>query len=316
MLLCGKRLAAHNAPFLFQYAYSTMSPGMLYAALAFLAWGLFPLYFKVFKSIPSQEILAHRMVWSLVFLAVVLLWRRQWAWLAAVARQPRVLAGFAASALLLSTNWGIYIGAVNHDRVVDASLGYFINPLVNVLLGYLLLKERMRPVQWTAMALAAAGVAWLTWQAGHPPWISLALGLTFGIYGLLRKTASLGALEGLSLETMLLFPFAAVYLLWLARTGHGAFAGATLPSQVLLALSGPVTAIPLLMFAAAARRLSLSLLGLMQYIVPSMQLLLGVWLYHEPFGVARLAGFALIWSGLALYSMEGVLRAWRRPGKG
>jgi chloramphenicol-sensitive protein RarD len=291
-----------------------MNPGMLYAALAFVAWGLFPLYFKALRSIPAQEILAHRMVWSLVFLAAVLLWRRQWSWLAAVARQPRVLAGFAASALLLSTNWGIYIWSVNHDRVVDASLGYFINPLVNVVLGFLLLKERMRPLQWSAVALAAAGVAWLTWDAGHPPWISLALGLTFGFYGLLRKTASLGALEGLSLETILLFPFAAGYLLWLAQSGQNGFAAATPLPQALMALSGPVTAIPLLAFAAAARRLPLSLLGLMQYVVPTMQLLLGVWLYHEPFGTGRLIGFALIWGGLALYSAEGAARFWRRRG--
>jgi chloramphenicol-sensitive protein RarD len=289
-----------------------MNPGMLYAALAFLAWGLFPLYFKALRSIPAQEILAHRMVWSLAFLAAVLLWRRQWTWLAAVARQPKVLAGFAASALLLSTNWGIYIWSVNHDRVVDASLGYFINPLVNVVLGYLLLKERMRPVQWTAVALAAAGVVWLTYDAGHPPWISLALGLTFGFYGLLRKTAALGALEGLSLETILLFPFAAGYLLWLAQAGQNGFAAAAPLPQALLALSGPVTAIPLLAFAAAARRLPLSLLGLMQYVVPTMQLLLGVWLYHEPFGTGRLIGFALIWGGLALYSLEGGMRSWRR----
>jgi chloramphenicol-sensitive protein RarD len=289
-----------------------MNPGMLYAALAFLAWGLFPLYFKALGSIPAQEILAHRMAWSLLFLAAVLLWRRQWSWLAAVARQPKVLAGFAASALLLSINWGLYIWSVNHDRVVDASLGYFINPLVNVVLGSLLLKERMRPVQWSAVALAAAGVVWLTYDAGHPPWISLALGLTFGFYSLLRKTASLGALEGLSLETMLLFPFAAAYLLWLAQAGQSGFAAAAPLPQALLALSGPVTAIPLLMFAAAARRLPLSLLGLMQYMVPTMQLLLGVWLYHEPFGPGRLIGFALIWGGLALYSLEGGMRSWRR----
>ena len=289
-----------------------MNPGMLYAALAFLAWGMFPLYFKALRSIPAQEILAHRMVWSVLFLAALLLWRRQWSWLAPLARQPRVLAGFAASALLLSTNWGIYIWSVNHDRVIDASLGYFINPLVNVVLGFLLLKERMRPLQWVAVASATAGVAWLTLQAGHPPWIALALGATFGVYGLLRKTASLGALEGLSLETMLLFPFAAGYLLWLAQAGQNSFLAAPPLSQALLALSGPVTAIPLLMFATAARRLPLSLLGLMQYVVPTMQLLLGVWLYHEPFGAGRLIGFALIWSGLALYSAEGALRSWRR----
>lgn len=290
-----------------------MNPGMLSAALAFLAWGLFPLYFKLFQGIPAQEILAHRMVWSLLFLAMVLLWRRQWAWLAAAAGKPLLLAGFAASALLLAANWGIYIWAVNHDRVVDASLGYFINPLVNVVLGFFVLRERMRPVQWTAVALAAAGVLWLTWQAGHPPWISLALGLTFGIYSLLRKTAPLGALEGLALETILLFPFAALYLAWLAWHGQNGFASAAPLTQALLALSGPVTAIPLLLFAAAARQLSLSLLGLMQYIVPTMQLLLGVWLYHEPFGIGRLIGFALIWGGLALYSADGMLRAWRRP---
>lgn len=292
-----------------------MNPGMLYAALAFLAWGLFPLYFKALAAIPAQEILAHRMVWSLAFLAAVLLWRRQWTWLAALAGQPRVLAGFAASALLLSTNWGLYIWSVNHDRVVDASLGYFINPLVNVVLGFLVLKERMRTLQWAAVALAAAGVAWLTWDAGHPPWIALALGLTFGVYGLLRKTASLGPLEGLSLETMLLFPFAAGYLLWLAWAGQSGFAAAAPLPQALMVLSGPVTAIPLLMFAAAARRLSLSLLGLMQYLVPTMQLLLGVWLYHEPFGPGRLIGFALIWTGLALYSIEGVMRTWRKRGR-
>ena len=291
-----------------------MNPGMLYAALAFLAWGLFPLYFKALAAIPAPEILGWRMVWSLVFLAAVLLWRRQWAWLAAVAGKPRVLAGFAASALLLSTNWGLYIWSVNHDRVIDASLGYFINPLVNVVLGFLVLKERMRALQWSAVALAAAGVLWLTWDAGHPPWVSLALGLTFGVYSLLRKTASLGALEGLSLETMLLFPFAAGYLLWLAQAGHSGLAAAPPLSQALLALSGPVTAIPLLLFAAAARRLSLSLLGLMQYLVPTMQLLLGVWLYHEPFGPGRLIGFALIWGGLALYSAEGAARSWRGRG--
>lgn len=290
-----------------------MNSGMLCAALAFLAWGLFPLYFKLFQGIAALEILAHRMVWSLLFLAAVLLWRRQWAWLAAAARQPRLLARFAASALLLAANWGIYIWSVNHERVVDASLGYFINPLVNVVLGFFLLRERMRPVQWAAVALAAAGVLWLTWQAGHPPWISLALGLTFGVYSLLRKTASLGALEGLSLETVLLAPFALFYLCWLAWQGSNGFASAAPAIQALLALSGPITAIPLLLFAAAARRLSLSLLGLMQYMVPTMQLLLGVWLYHEPFGIDRLTGFALIWGGLALYSADGMLRAWRRP---
>ncbi len=287
-----------------------MHAGMLYAAIAYAMWGLFPIYFKALHTVPPIEILVHRIVWSLLFLTIVLAWRKQWAWIGSVLRQPRVLAGFAASAALLSTNWFIYIWAVNNDRVVDASLGYFINPLVNVLLGFLLLHERLRPGQWAAVALAGAGVAWLTWQGGHPPWIGLGLALSFGFYGLLRKTAALGALEGLSLETLILFPFAMGYLIMLTVGHHNAFAAAPPSSQWLLAAAGPITAIPLLLFAAGARRISLSLLGLLQYSGPTLQLLLGVWLYREPFGGARLAGFAMIWAALALYSTEGLWRAW------
>jgi chloramphenicol-sensitive protein RarD len=286
-----------------------MNPGILQAASAFLAWGLFPLYFKALRDIAPMEILMYRVLWSLVFILLVLVWRRQWAWLKAVARKPPVLGSFAASAFLLSANWCIYIWAVNTDRIVDASLGYFINPLINVLLGYLLLKERMRPVQWSAVALAAAGVVWLGWQAGHPPWIGLGLGLTFGFYSLLRKTAALGALEGLALETIVLAPFAVVALGWMGLHGGTGFAAASPATRWLLAASGPVTAIPLLLFAAAARKLPLSVLGLMQYVVPSMQLLLGVLLYREAFGTARLIGFALIWGGLALYSAHALMRS-------
>jgi chloramphenicol-sensitive protein RarD len=288
-----------------------MNPGILQAASAFLAWGLFPLYFKALREVPPFEILLHRVLWSLAFIVIVLAWRRQWAWLPGLIRKPAVLASFAASAFLLSANWCIYIWSVNTDRVVDASLGYFINPLINVVLGYLLLKERMRPLQWSAVALAACGVGWLTWQTGHPPWIALGLGLTFGFYGLLRKTAALGALEGLALETIVLAPFAAMALAWLAAHRMTALGAASVHTHWLLAMSGPITAVPLLLFAGAARRLPLSLLGLMQYLVPSMQLLLGVLLYREPFGIARLIGFALIWGGLAVYSAEGLIRNWR-----
>lgn len=287
-----------------------MNPGIIYAASAYAMWGVFPLYFKALQSIPSIEILLHRMVWSLAFVAVVLAWRRQWAWLGGVLRQPKVLAGFAASALLLSANWFIYIWAVNSDHVVDASLGYFINPLFNVLLGSLLLRERLRPVQWVAVALAACGVLWLTWQGGRLPWVALALAATFGLYGLLRKTAALGALEGLALETLLLFPLAAAWLGVLALQGHNSFAEASAGTRWLLAAAGPITAIPLLLFASGARRIPLSLLGLLQYIGPTLQLLLGVWLYHEPFGGARLIGFAMIWGALLVYSLEGVWRSW------
>jgi chloramphenicol-sensitive protein RarD len=291
-----------------------MNQGILYAAAAYASWGLFPLYFKALQTIPADQILLHRMVWSLVFLVIVLAWRKQWGWLGEVMRKPKVLAGFAASAILLSTNWFIYIWAVNNGRVIDSSLGYFINPLVNVLLGFLLLGERLRPVQWLAVALAAAGVTWLTWQTGQLPWVALALAGSFGLYGLLRKTASLGALEGLALETLLLFPVALIYLVMLTMEGRNAFLSAGTPQQLLLAAAGPITAIPLLMFAAGARRIPLSLLGMLQYIGPTLQLLLGVWLYHEPFGGARLIGFVLIWSALAVYSLESGWQAWRgRP---
>jgi chloramphenicol-sensitive protein RarD len=286
-----------------------MSIGILYASLAFLCWGFFPLYFKLLQEVPAVEILTHRMVWSLIFLGLVLTVRRQWAWLGQVLRQPRMLAGFSASALLLSSNWFVYIWAVNNERMVDASLGYFINPLVNVMLGYLVLKERMRAGQWLAIALAAAGVAWLGWHAGQVPWIALFLAASFGTYGLLRKTARLGALEGLSFETLLLFPVAFVYFIWLAFQQQNSFFTAAPATQWLLAAAGPITAIPLLLFAAGARRIPLSVLGILQYIGPTIQLLLGVLMFGEPFGGERMIGFALIWAALAMYSAEGLVRA-------
>jgi chloramphenicol-sensitive protein RarD len=287
-----------------------MHAGMLYAALAYVLWGVFPVYFKALHEVPADEILVHRVLWSLAFVLVVLAWRRQWSWLGNAIRQPKVLAGFAASALILSSNWFIYIWAVNSGHVLDASLGYFINPLVNVTLGFVFLHERLRPAQWLAVALAACGVAWLTWQSGHLPWVALLLATTFGAYGLLRKTASLGPLEGLTLETLILFPLALCYLIMLIVTNHNSFLSVGASSQWLLAAAGPITAIPLLLFAAGARRIPMSMLGLMQYISPTLQLLLGVWLYKEPFGGARLAGFILIWTALLVYSLEGLWRAW------
>ncbi|CAH0220351.1 hypothetical protein SRABI118_02209 [Massilia sp. Bi118] len=285
-----------------------MRTGILSAASAFLCWGLFPLYFHAIGEVPPMQILAHRMLWSLLFLLIVLAVRRQWAWLA-VARQPRILGSFIASAVLLSVNWLIYIWAVNNNHVIEASLGYFINPLVNISLGYLLLKERLRPAQWAAIAVAALGVAWLTWQAGTVPWIALALAFSFGGYGLLRKTAALGALEGLSFETMVLFPVAAAYVVWLTMNGQNAFINTESTStQLLLMAAGPITAIPLLLFASGARQIPLSVLGLLQYLSPTLQFLLGVWLFHEPFTPDRLVGFALIWAALALFAAEGLLR--------
>ncbi|UTY57094.1 EamA family transporter RarD [Massilia sp. erpn] len=283
-----------------------MNTGILYAVLAFLCWGLFPLYFHALGAMQAMEILAHRVLWSLVFLAIVLLLRRQWSWLGAVLRQPKVLASFIASALLLSANWFVYIWAVNNGHVIDASLGYFINPLFNVLLGLLVLKEQLRRGQWLAIGVAASGVLWLTWQAGQLPWIALLLGISFGGYGLLRKTAALAALEGLSFETMLLFPLAAGYVAWLTLHGANTFVNTDSSAmRWLLVAAGPITAIPLLLFAAGARRIPLSVLGMLQYISPTMQMLLGMFVFHEAFSSERLAGFIVIWSALALYMAEG-----------
>ncbi|HEY9068479.1 MAG TPA: EamA family transporter RarD [Burkholderiaceae bacterium] len=282
-----------------------MNAGVVYAALAFLWWGLFPLYFRLVPGIPSGEVLAHRIVWCLVLLAATLSWRRQWGWLAPVLRQPKVLAAFVASALLLSANWLTYIWSVNHGHVVDASLGYFITPLVNVLLGYTLLHERPRRAQWFALALATLGVIWLTAQTGRLPWIALVLAATFGCYGLLRKIAVLGALEGLTLETLVLAPLALAALgFWMAHD-DATFPAPDMLTNLWLFALGPITAVPLLMFAAGARRIPLTTLGLLQYIGPSIQFVLGLWVFHEPFTPARLAGFVLIWLALAVYTADG-----------
>jgi chloramphenicol-sensitive protein RarD len=288
-----------------------MQTGILSAALAFLCWGLFPLYFHALGEVPPLQILANRMLWSLAFLLIVLALRRQWSWLGQV-RQPRVFWSFAASAVLLAGNWLLYIWAVNNGHVIEASLGYFITPLVNIMFGFLLLKERLRPLQWVVIGIAALGVAWLTWQSGTAPWIALGLAATFGGYGLLRKTAALGALEGLSFETMVLFPVAAVYVAWLTLHGENAFV--TTPSDTtrwLLVASGPITAIPLLLFANGARQIPLSILGLLQYLGPTIQFLLGVLLFKEAFTSERLVGFALIWLAVALFAGEGLFQRGR-----
>lgn len=289
--------------------------GILQAALAFACWGVFPLYFKTLEAVPPLEMMAHRIVWSFGFVALLLAAQRRWAWLAPALANRRLLAGCAASAALIALNWFLYIWAVVNGHIVEASLGYFINPLVNVLLGALVLKERLRRGQWLAVAVAALGVAWLTWQAGALPWIALALAASFGLYGLLRKTAPLGALEGLAMETLLLGPLAALGLLWLALQGQSQFVQGSPGLQALVVAAGPITAIPLLLFASGARRIPLSLLGILQYIGPTLQLMVGVWLFHEPFEPERRLGFMAIWAALALYSAEGWWRQ-RRAASG
>jgi len=289
-----------------------MNLGVLYAALAYTAWGLFPLYFKQLSGVNAFEVVMHRMVWSLLFLLCVLALLRRWAWLRQVARQPRVLAAFAASALFLSTNWAVYVWAVHNAHVLDASLGYFILPLVNVAFGYVFLKERPRPGQWVAVAVACAGVVWLTVQAGRLPWVALVLATTFGVYGLLRKVASFGALEGLTLETLMLAPLAIGLLGWWAWSGKGALVQGDGVTIGWLLLAGPLTAIPLLLFAAGARRIPMTTLGILQYISPSLQMLLGVCLYSETFEPTRAAGFYLIWAALLVYTADSWRHARRK----
>ncbi|MBP0598274.1 EamA family transporter RarD [Herbaspirillum sp. LeCh32-8] len=284
---------------------------MLYAVSASVLWGLFPLYFKLLKEVPSFDIVVHRLFWSFVFLAVVLLWRRQWSWLGQALRRPLVVLSFLLSALLLSGNWTLYVWAVNDGRIVDTSLGYFMSPLMSVFMGYLILKERMRPLQWLAVCMALGAVLWLTVANGNLPWIALVIATTFALYGLLRKVAHLGALEGLSLETLLMLPLVLLVLGLDTWRGSNSFSSASLGVQLLLALAGPITAVPLLLFAQGARRIPLSMLGLMQYISPTIQLLTGVLLFDEPFTGHRAIGFCVIWLALAVYSAEGLWRFWR-----
>jgi chloramphenicol-sensitive protein RarD len=287
-----------------------MNIGMLQAALAFVTWGLYPLYFLLIPKVPALEVVLHRSTWALLLVLCILAWQGRWSWLHDTLKQPKRLWMFSASAVLLSGNWLLYVYAVQTGHVTEASLGYFINPLLNVLLGVVVLHERLRPMQWLAVAFAAVGVMWLTWQAGRLPWIALALAGSFGLYGLIRKTASLGALEGLALENMLLAPLVLPALLWVSFVGVGGHTGVLShgPSSQLgwLMLGGPLTAFPLLMFAAGARKLPLATLGMLQYIGPTLQLILAVWVFHEPFSTERLIGFALIWTALLVMSADGL----------
>ena len=288
-----------------------MNPGIAYALSAYLIWGMFPLYFKQVADVPALEVVMHRTVWSLLFVLLVLLARKRWAWLGEAKRQPKVLGVFALSALLLSSNWLTYVWAVQNQRVLDASLGYFILPLVNVTFAYAFLGERPRRGQWMAVGMAALGVVWLTIQSGRLPWVALVLALTFGFYGLLRKVAVLGALEGLTLETLVLAPIAAAYLAYGLWHGDSVLLQGPTATLAWLAVGGPLTAIPLLLFAAGARRIPMTTLGILQYASPSILFLLSVLVFKEPLQVPRLIGFALIWGALVVYSLEGLFNSRR-----
>lgn len=286
---------------------NTTNKGLLHGAAAYFLWGIFPIYWKLLKAAHPLEILCHRILWSLLFVAVILLMLRRREWLT-VARQRRTLLLFAGSSLLLAINWLTFIYAVNSGFIVEASLGYFINPLFNVLLGFIFLRERLRPAQTAAVGLAGLGVLWLTMRYGAFPWLAMALAVTFGLYGLLRKIAPLGSLEGLCLETLILAFPALIGIAVLQRSGHALFLHRFSPT-LLLFFAGPVTAVPLILFSSSARRISLTALGLLQYIAPTLQFLVGVWIYREPFSLQRFIGFAVIWTALALYMIESYRHA-------
>jgi chloramphenicol-sensitive protein RarD len=288
--------------------------GVVFGVSAFLIWGLSPIYWKLLGSVPAFEIILHRILWSFVFLLPILLFQGRLRELAAALKTPRTLLIFLGTSLLVALNWFLYIWAVTHDRVLQASLGYYINPLVNVLLGYLFLRERLRHRQIAAVLLAGAGVLFLTFYHGVFPWVSLALAFSFGLYGLIRKVASAGALVGLTVETLLLGLPAAVLLVRMTLNGSGAFLNRAPVMDLTLMGAALVTALPLLLFTRAARRVTLATLGFLQYLAPTCMFLLGVLAYQEPFAPAHFLTFVAIWSALALYSADSIT-AYRRDAR-
>ena len=287
---------------------SDSAKGVLLGIATYAFWGtVAPIYFKLVDRADPPEILAHRILWSVVMLLAVITVLRKWPPVLAAASDMRAVRILACSAVAVALNWYTYIWAVTHNRLIEASLGYFINPLVSVLLGFAFPRERLRTVEWLSIALATAAVVWLTVAAGVSPWISLTVAFSFGLYGLLRKIAGVASLNGLTIETVILLPLAAGYLIYRAATGTIAFGHISHGFDLLLMASGPVTAIPLLWFAAAVRRLRLATIGLLQYISPTLQFLVAVLIFHEPFDHNRMLAFVLIWIAVAIYSASNVM---------
>ena len=291
-----------------------MQRGTLLGAGAYLLWGLFPLYWPFLEPSTPLEVLAHRVLWSLVVVVLLLAAIGGLDRLRAVARDRRRMAMLTAAAVVIAINWFTYIYGVSNDRVVETSLGYFINPIVTVLLGVVVLGERLRNAQWVALGAAFVAVVVLTVENGSPPWLALVLAFSFGAYGLLKKTAKVGAVEGLAIETLVLLPVAALYLAVLGATGASTFGTEGPGHALLLALSGVITAVPLLMFGMAASRVPLSTLGVLQYLAPTMQFLLGITLFDEPLPLVKLIGFVLVWFGLALFTLD-LVRHHRRTSR-
>jgi len=285
--------------------------GLVYALLSYGVWGIFPLYWKLLSHVPPQQILAHRIIWSLLFLVIILIWRRERLFIRYLT-SPRILGILILTGALIGGNWFTYIYAVNNNHIVDASLGYYINPMVNILLGVVFLKERLSRIQIIAVSFAFAGVAFLTFHYGKLPLISLILAFSFGLYGLLRKKANLQSMPGLMVETLLLAPVALWYLWHVNSLGTGAFGHYSMFADALLILGGPVTALPLFWFGIAATRIPLSTLGFIQYLSPTIQLLIGIFVFSEPFDAAYLVSFGLVWTGLGIYTYSVILGMRRR----
>jgi chloramphenicol-sensitive protein RarD len=280
--------------------------GYLYGLIAYALWGFFPIYFKLLKPSPAFEILAHRILWSVVFISLLLAVARNWRFIGRLLRNRRLLMGVGLAAALIAVNWATYIVGVNSSRVVETALGYFITPLVVVLLGVTVQRERLRAFQWVAVGIGAIAVAVLTIDYGHLPYIALLLAASFGSYSLIKKRLALPPAEGLFVESAALALPALAYLTWLNATGDAAFGHVSVWHTILMVLSGVATAIPLLLFAAAANRVPLVGLGILQYVAPILQLACGVLLFHEPMPAARLAGFALVWIALIIFTIDGI----------
>jgi len=283
-----------------------MKKGVISGIGAYLIWGFFPIYLKALLVVPPLQIMLHRVVWAFVFVLLLVIIRRRWPGIKKSLHNPRVVMTYTMTALLLAVNWLVYIYGINSEQVVETSLGYFINPLLNVALGVIFLREYLRPMQWLPVGLAGLGVLYLTLQYGALPWIALTLAFSFGMYGLIKKIAPLGAVDSLFVETGIIFLPALIYLLFSENQGSGAFLNQGWLISLLLVFSGLVTALPLLLFGRAARLIPLSLLGILQYIAPTVQFLLGIFLYQEPFSATRLVGFIIIWIALGIFTLEGI----------
>ncbi len=289
-----------------------MKKGILSGIAAYAMWGFFPIYWKLLHDVPALQLLGHRIGWSFGLLMLFILLTRQWNDFRSVAFIPKTLGIYAIAGVLLSLNWLIYVWGVNAGFIVETSLGYFINPLLSVLFGVIFLRERLRPTQWIPVIIAAIGVIYLTVTYGRPPWIALSLAVSFGLYGLVKKLSPLGSVYGLTLETGIVFPMALVYLAVVQSNGSGAFLHEGLTVDLLLIGAGIVTTIPLLMFASAAKQIPLNMIGVLQYFAPTIQFLIGVFLYKEPFDTSHLIGFSIVWLALIIFWVENII-AHRMP---